>query len=99
LTIKSIRKIPSPTIIAKQEAEASGEFDADDLEKMLDQLPSDKDQLAALISAIVPADFEKDDDANRHIDFIVSCSNLRAANYEIDAADRSKSKVKKYFIS
>lgn len=96
LTVKEFKakvvKIAATEAEAKQEAEASGEFDADDLEKMLDQLPSDKDQLAALISAIVPADFEKDDDANRHIDFIVSCSNLRAANYGIDAADRSKSK-------
>lgn len=44
-------------------------------------------------SKIVPADFEKDDDSNRHIDFIVACSNLRAANYGIEPADRSKSKV------
>lgn len=41
----------------------------------------------------MPADFEKDDDSNRHIDFIVACSNLRAENYGIEPADRSKSKV------
>lgn len=50
-------------------------------------------QVAELNSQIVPADFEKDDDSNRHIDFIVACSNLRAANYGIEPADRSKSKV------
>lgn len=37
-------------------------------------------------------DFEKDDDSNHHIDFITSCSNLRAENYKIEAADRHKTK-------
>ena len=26
----------------------------------------------------VPAEFEKDDDSNNHIDFIAACANLRA---------------------
>lgn len=33
------------------------------------------------------AEFEKDDDANFHIDFIHSCSTLRARNYEIPQCD------------
>jgi ubiquitin-activating enzyme E1 len=33
-------------------------------------------------------DFEKDDDANHHIDFVTACANLRAMNYEITPADR-----------
>lgn len=37
-------------------------------------------------------DFEKDDDSNHHIDFITACSNLRAENYKIEAADRHKTK-------
>ena len=41
---------------------------------------------------MTPADFEKDDDANFHIDFITAASNLRAANYKIAEADRHKTK-------
>lgn len=36
--------------------------------------------------------FEKDDDTNLHIDFIVAASNLRATNYKIPTANRYKSK-------
>ncbi|KAK8750751.1 hypothetical protein OTU49_014994, partial [Cherax quadricarinatus] len=42
--------------------------------------------------SITPLTFEKDDDYNMHIDFIVAASNLRAANYNIEPADRHKSK-------
>jgi ubiquitin-activating enzyme E1 len=39
------------------------------------------------------ADFEKDDDSNFHMDFIVAASNLRAENYDIAAAEIHKSKL------
>ena len=35
-----------------------------------------------------PTPFEKDDDANGHIDFITAASNLRARNYTIKEASR-----------
>lgn len=41
---------------------------------------------------LVPVEFEKDDDSNYHIDFITAASNLRALNYNIETADRSKTK-------
>jgi ubiquitin-activating enzyme E1 len=44
-------------------------------------------------SVIQPAEFEKDDDTNFHIDFVTSCSNLRAFNYGIPAADRHRTKM------
>ncbi|CAF1335638.1 unnamed protein product [Rotaria sordida] len=37
-------------------------------------------------------EFEKDDDSNFHIDYIAATANLRAENYEIQSADRSKIK-------
>lgn len=36
--------------------------------------------------------FEKDDDSNGHIDFITAASNLRAKMYNIEPADRLKTK-------
>lgn len=39
-----------------------------------------------------PAEFEKDDDTNFHIDFIAAASNLRAMNYGITVTDRHKTK-------
>jgi len=39
-----------------------------------------------------PCEFEKDDDANHHIDFITAASNLRAMNYAITPADRHTTK-------
>ena len=41
---------------------------------------------------MTPAEFEKDDDTNHHVDFITACSNLRARNYKITKADRLKTK-------
>jgi len=58
------------------------------------------DELVDLIRAldlttlkVTPLEFEKDDDKNLHIDFIVACSNSRASNYSIEHADRLKSKL------
>jgi ubiquitin-activating enzyme E1 len=40
-----------------------------------------------------PLMFEKDDDSNLHMDFVVAASNLRATNYKIPPADKLKSKL------
>lgn len=42
---------------------------------------------------ITPIEFEKDDDCNQHMDFIVAASNSRATNYSIEPADRLRSKL------
>jgi len=63
--------------------------DEQDLETLKKDLPSPS-SLAGF--RLVPADFEKDDDTNFHIDFITAASNLRATNYSIPIADRHSTK-------
>ncbi|KAK3103827.1 hypothetical protein FSP39_022215 [Pinctada imbricata] len=79
--------------VSDAEMEASrnqGSVDSDQLENLQKMLPP-LDKVKNL--KITPIDFEKDDDTNFHMDFIVACSNLRAENYSIPPADRSKSKL------
>ncbi|XP_005093732.1 ubiquitin-like modifier-activating enzyme 1 isoform X2 [Aplysia californica] len=63
---------------------------ADDLSNLQAALPPPASLSEVKIS---PLDFEKDDDSNFHMDFIVAASNLRANNYGITEADRHKSKL------
>ncbi|KAM0725118.1 Ubiquitin-like modifier-activating enzyme 1 [Formica fusca] len=73
-----------------QVSNGSGNIDHERLTQLQEELPK-MEELNGL--AIYPQDFEKDDDTNFHIDFIVAASNLRAANYKISPADRHKSKL------
>lgn len=66
------------------------ELDSDRAQSVLADLPPPA-QLHGL--KVTPLDFEKDDDSNFHMDFIVAASNLRAANYKIPPADRHRSKL------
>lgn len=66
------------------------EMDQDRVNNIVAELPPPA-QLGSL--TITPLDFEKDDDSNFHMDFIVAASNLRAANYKIPPADRHRSKL------
>lgn len=79
--------------IAVTDAEAqadTGSTDVDRLSVLQQELPS----AASLASLpLTPLEFEKDDDSNFHMDFIVAASNLRAANYDIAPADRHRSKL------
>ena len=65
------------------------EVDQDRVKRILTELQG----LGKLDFTVTPLEFEKDDDENLHMDFIVACSNLRAANYKIQPADRHKSKL------
>lgn len=73
-----------------QVSNGSGNVDHDRLNQLQEEL-ANADGIAGLV--IHPQEFEKDDDTNFHIDFIVAASNLRAANYKIPQADRHKSKL------
>lgn len=67
-----------------------GSLDHDRVEQLQKDLPSFS-EINSL--RITPLEFEKDDDTNLHMDFIVAASNLRAMNYKIPPADRHKSKL------
>lgn len=74
-----------------EEAKLKGANDSDrtELIKLLSELESlELDGLS-----FEPADFEKDQDMNFHIDFIYAASNLRAQNYRIREASRHKCKM------
>ncbi|XP_047102553.1 ubiquitin-like modifier-activating enzyme 1 [Schistocerca piceifrons] len=72
------------------EASGNGAVDHDRVNSLMKALPT-WENLEEL--TIKPLEFEKDDDTNFHMDFIVAASNLRALNYRIPLADRHKSKL------
>uniref|UniRef100_A0A8D8LVH5 E1 ubiquitin-activating enzyme n=1 Tax=Cacopsylla melanoneura TaxID=428564 RepID=A0A8D8LVH5_9HEMI len=66
------------------------DYDEDRVSQIRNEIPSSQ-ELQGL--KITPLEFEKDDDTNLHMDFIVAASNLRAMNYGITLADRHTSKL------
>jgi ubiquitin-activating enzyme E1 len=41
-----------------------------------------------ILKGLTPAEFEKDDDSNHHVDFMASVTHLRCQNYHIQTKDR-----------
>lgn len=77
------------TTESEAQASASASSDQDELQTVVSLIPS-VESLKGF--KMFPLEFEKDDDSNYHMDFIVAASNLRASNYSIEHADRHKSK-------
>ena len=61
--------------------------------KSFDQLTEQLNTMEVQNLTFVEADFEKDLDANFHIDFMWSSTNLRAWNYQLELASRHKTKM------
>ncbi|XP_040573095.1 ubiquitin-like modifier-activating enzyme 1 [Lepeophtheirus salmonis] len=85
---KSNVEIPENDSQAQELANSKVVSDMDDLGKLVDSIPKKIDSLT-----VRSLDFEKDDDTNFHMDFIVAASNLRADNYSIGRADKHISKL------
>ncbi|KAJ2904461.1 hypothetical protein MKZ38_007992 [Zalerion maritima] len=83
--IQADEKEPDPNA---QHAQSSFD-DNTELQNIINQLPAPSTMSGFKLT---PVEFEKDDDANYHIDFITAASNLRAENYKIEQADRHRTK-------
>lgn len=99
--IESVRKVDVPDFEPKSNVkipvndaeleETNSEADVDEAE--IRQLADELMSLNKLGLKARTLQFEKDNDGNLHMDFVVSASNLRAANYKIPPADKLKSKL------
>ncbi|GBG25630.1 Ubiquitin-activating enzyme, putative [Hondaea fermentalgiana] len=80
-----------------EEEEDNEGMDVDDdaaireFESLLEELGELSDKTDDI--SVEPAEFEKDDDSNGHIDWISAAANLRAINYRIKTAPRHKIKL------
>jgi ubiquitin-activating enzyme E1 len=70
----------------QQQQYDNGSCDTDRVNNIINELTN----MARPTFTITPLDFEKDDDNNFHMDYIVAASNLRAFNYKIPPADKYK---------
>lgn len=73
----------------QQQLHDNGNYDADRVKTIVEEMK----KLDKPTFTITPLEFEKDDDDNFHMDFIVAASNLRAANYKIAPADKYKVRI------
>ena len=96
-----VKKVASAVMVPEFEPKAGVKIqvtESENVEQSVDQAAIDEISAKLPLPSsmpgfrLIPADFEKDDDTNFHIDFITAASNLRATNYSIAIADRHKTK-------
>ncbi|KAL7031490.1 hypothetical protein ACKWTF_007036 [Chironomus riparius] len=75
------------------EIEDSNNNDEEADENLIKQLAGELMTVNKSTLNFQPLRFEKDDDANLHMDFVTAASNLRATNYKILPADKFKTKL------
>lgn len=78
----------------QQQQHDNGTYDQDRVKRIVDEMNT----LGRPDFTITPLDFEKDDDNNFHMDYIVAASNLRASNYKIQPADKYKVGVEMFRV-
>lgn len=86
------KSVKIATTDAEMQAESNSDsVDQDRISKIITELAKASKELSQV--RVSPIEFEKDDDMNLHMDFIVAASNLRATNYKIQLANRHESKL------
>lgn len=89
----NVRIAVTDAALQAQQDQAHNGDDGNVDEDRVQQIIKELEQLNKADFRIQPLEFEKDDDSNLHMDYIVACSNLRATNYKIQTADRHTSKL------
>jgi len=86
---------PKKNITEDESTTTAPAMESDELEAAKKSIIEELGKMCAANKPVVPvpADFEKDDDSNFHIDFITACSNMRAWNYYIDPTTRHQVKM------
>lgn len=89
---KTDAKVETDENVKKESVQKKAAASIEDYAVIADKIAAAAAQFQR-ITMVEAAIFEKDDDANGHIDFITAASNLRAATYGIAPADRLRTKL------
>eukprot|EP00708_Paratrimastix_pyriformis_P002008 GAFH01000746.1.p1 GENE.GAFH01000746.1~~GAFH01000746.1.p1 ORF type:complete len:1128 (-),score=556.06 GAFH01000746.1:67-3294(-) len=94
-----LSRVQVPVYVPKKVAAAPAEGEKKDKADAPQYTPEEEEALVARLrdslpraaidqAHVHPEKFEKDDDANFHVDYCTACANLRGANYHIEPTDR-----------
>jgi len=87
-------KVDEDDDAAEEEEQKGGDDKDEEMAALLATLLArKKEKAASLLPAMRDTEFEKDDDANFHIDFITATANCRARNYRIKLTSRHQCKI------